>query len=61
MLNVSCTTCIFSDSCPLTISECKDYYPAEDIAIDNIIDEMIEQHHKSFYQEWTEYIDGFYK
>ena len=60
MHNISCTTCLFGDTCQPTEMGCEDYYPTEDVVIDNIIDEMIEKHHQSFYQEWIEYINEFY-
>jgi hypothetical protein len=59
LLNKSCRTCYFSESCPQH-SPCKDYYPIDDDAIDREIEALSEKKYRSFYEEWLEYITQFY-
>ena len=59
MLNKSCKACFFAESCPRHFP-CEDFYPIYDDVVDELIEEVISKRHRTFYEDWIEYIKQFY-
>lgn len=50
-----CSNCYYFDSCGCE-SACEDYYPVEDDAENEAIDELIEKNRYEFHDDWNKYI-----
>lgn len=60
MSRKQCTKCLFRDKCDGS-ELCDDYYPVDGDMTDDAVDELIQNRHEEFRQEWNEYIEKFYE
>ena len=51
-----CERCLWREECTGVEGGCEHYYPLEED-----VNQLIEQRRQEFYEEWNEYIGGFYK
>lgn len=59
-LSKSCSRCYYREEC-CGKSVCEYYDPVGGKMSDKNIEKLIESNRDKFYEEWLEYIDGFYK